>query len=511
MQALCSDDSAPQLPATERVLFPPCIAILTRDMPGIFISYRRIDTVAWAGRLFADLAKRFDSSQVFMDINGGIPRGANFEDVLKKTLAGCDALLVLIGPQWLSCERDGRRRLEIDDDWVRNEVASALARNIVVVPVLLGNATLPPEADLPEDLRLLRKRNTAEILDTRWDYDVEQLVRDLLKLTTLKQLEDTVASADTGLRVLKELIRRSPDVAEAVSRSKEVIENTQRQVARLELFKTLHDALHNVEFDCLRPMQASGSAARIRPFRIRFNAEARNIDDALKSGDINPALRDDLIDQLKLTTAAFQAAVDSPGEAAYAQVLAELQILLSGLPSRLDSAIGDAAAELNFDRFVELMTAVAQKLPPNTANQDSKLQQFVEGIDAVKRLRTELGRRVSEHTRLQQLDSRLRTVIMGGAPPGRLALEWTRIRGMRSKLTEPYSPEVGAAIEDLLAIEKEIDSALIGDKAPEAFDLFSEYFRSVTSVFRDVDTSLMEFCVRFSTVNQPLNMLLTMS
>ena len=245
-------------------------------MPGIFISYRRIDTVAWAGRLFADLAKRFDSSQVFMDINGGIPRGANFEDVLKKTLAGCDALLVLIGPQWLSCERDGRRRLEIDDDWVRNEVASALARNIVVVPVLLGNATLPPEADLPEDLRLLRKRNTAEILDTRWDYDVEQLVRDLLKLTTLKQLDDTVASADTGLRVLKELIRRSPDVAEAVSRSKEVIENTQRQVARLELFKTLHDALHNVEFDCLRPMQASGSAARIRPFRIRFNAEARN-------------------------------------------------------------------------------------------------------------------------------------------------------------------------------------------------------------------------------------------
>jgi len=35
-------------------------------MPGIFISYRRIDTLAWAGRLFADLRKSFGASQVFM-------------------------------------------------------------------------------------------------------------------------------------------------------------------------------------------------------------------------------------------------------------------------------------------------------------------------------------------------------------------------------------------------------------------------------------------------------------
>ena len=68
---------------------------------------------------------------MFMDIKGGIPRGADFERVLTDALAGCEVLLALIGPQWLACTRtDGIRRLDVPEDWVRNEIASALQRNI---------------------------------------------------------------------------------------------------------------------------------------------------------------------------------------------------------------------------------------------------------------------------------------------------------------------------------------------------------------------------------------------
>jgi TIR domain len=96
-------------------------------MPGIFLSYRRIDTEAWAGRLFERLQRRFGVSQVFMDIKGGIPRGADFERVLTEALTGCEVLLTLIGPQWLTCARtDGTRRLDVPEDWVCNEIVSAL-------------------------------------------------------------------------------------------------------------------------------------------------------------------------------------------------------------------------------------------------------------------------------------------------------------------------------------------------------------------------------------------------
>lgn len=276
-------------------------------MPGIFISYRRIDTVAWAGHLFADLRKSFGASQVFMDINGGIPRGADFEQVLTTALEGCDALLALIGPQWIGCERpDKTRRLDAPDDWVRNEISTALRRNITVMPVLLGGASFPGEVELPEDLRALRKRQQAEVTDTRWDYDIGELIKDLIKLTSLRPLDDVV-SANTGIRLLKDLITKVPPVADAVSRSKEVIENTYSQVGRLVLFKRIHDSLHVIEIDCLRPIQAGGPTGRLRPFKIRFAGEARRIQEAIQGKELNAVLRDDLVDRLDSTTAALAA------------------------------------------------------------------------------------------------------------------------------------------------------------------------------------------------------------
>jgi len=120
-------------------------------MAGIFISYRRSDTLPWAGRLFDDLTRSFGKQQVFMDINGGIPRGANFGKVLTESLAGCDAMLALIGPTWTTCARaDGTPRLSVPGDWVRNEIATALRRGVPLVPVLLGGAQLPDEQAMPE-------------------------------------------------------------------------------------------------------------------------------------------------------------------------------------------------------------------------------------------------------------------------------------------------------------------------------------------------------------------------
>jgi hypothetical protein len=477
-------------------------------MPGIFISYRRIDTLAWAGHLFADLRKSFGASQVFMDINGGIPRGADFEQVLTTALAGCDALLALIGPQWIGCTRsDGTRRLDAPDDWVRNEISTALQRNIPVMPVLLGGASFPGEVDLPEDLRALRKRQQAEITDTRWDYDIGELIKDLVKLTSLRPLDDVV-SANTGIRLLKDLIAKVPAVADAVSRSKEVIENTYSQVGKLVLFKVIHDSLHTIEVDCLRPIQAGGPAGRLRPFKIRFAGEARRIQEAIQGKAWNAVLRDDLVERLDSAAAALETAVQAPGEATYVRVVGELSGLLSGISPQLDVGIAEAAAGLNLDRLLELMGRVRDTLP--TAGDDPELGPFVQGIDALSRLRDELNTRVSEHGLLQRLDSKLRTVRVGGILPGMLAGEWVRIRLVRSRLAPPFSPELGAVNDDLMAIEREIEASLGQGNEATALDLVSEYFRAVSSVFRDVDGCLKEFCLRLSAVAQPLKTVLSM-
>lgn len=63
---------------------------------GIFISYRREETDAYAGRLYDRLSSRFGEERVFMDIDS-IPLGDDFVDVITNKVESCDVLLALIG------------------------------------------------------------------------------------------------------------------------------------------------------------------------------------------------------------------------------------------------------------------------------------------------------------------------------------------------------------------------------------------------------------------------------
>ena len=145
-------------------------------MPSIFISYRREDTSGEAGHLAGDLRSRFGRSNVFIDIDAISP-GADFEQRIADALDGCQVTLVLIGSRWLRVANpDGKRRLDDERDYVRREIAAALAReDVTVVPVLVEGAQMPDPLQLPADLSPLAKRNAFELSNKRWRFDVGQL------------------------------------------------------------------------------------------------------------------------------------------------------------------------------------------------------------------------------------------------------------------------------------------------------------------------------------------------
>jgi hypothetical protein len=90
----------------------------------------------------------------------------------ERKLENVDVLLAVIGPRWLDAtdKKTGKRRLDDPNDLVRTEIATALRRGIRVVPVLVGEATLPSAEELPDDLKKLLRRNAYEQSDNRWDY-----------------------------------------------------------------------------------------------------------------------------------------------------------------------------------------------------------------------------------------------------------------------------------------------------------------------------------------------------
>lgn len=145
-------------------------------MSGIFISYRRSDSAGHTGRLFDRLRATFGERRVFIDVCD-IDAGSDFARTIERRIGACDVLLAIIGREWLdSRNAGGGRRLEEAGDFVHQEIAAALRRGLVVIPVLVEQARMPAAAELPAALRELAGRNAFALRDERWDGDVEQLI-----------------------------------------------------------------------------------------------------------------------------------------------------------------------------------------------------------------------------------------------------------------------------------------------------------------------------------------------
>lgn len=143
----------------------------------IFISYRRDDSAGYAGRLFDYLSARFGARNVFMDIDT-IEPGEDFRTAVRNAVETCDVVLVMIGKHWAGMlDAQGQRRLDDPRDLVRMEVAAALVDpRGRVIPVLLRDARMPGEHELPDDLKDLAWRNAIELSDNRFQYDVRKLI-----------------------------------------------------------------------------------------------------------------------------------------------------------------------------------------------------------------------------------------------------------------------------------------------------------------------------------------------
>jgi hypothetical protein len=99
---------------------------------------------------------------------------------LEDSVAACDVLLAVIAPGWLdSRDETGRRRLDDPSDFVRVEIAAALRRNVLVIPVMIDGAAMPRIQDLPDELHPLVRRNAVDIRHTQFGGDADRLIAKL--------------------------------------------------------------------------------------------------------------------------------------------------------------------------------------------------------------------------------------------------------------------------------------------------------------------------------------------
>jgi len=75
-------------------------------MANIFISYRRSDSAAIAGRIRDRLAQYYGADAIFIDIDS-IPFGIDFRQQIQEAMTKNDLVLALIGPKWIGSKKAG--------------------------------------------------------------------------------------------------------------------------------------------------------------------------------------------------------------------------------------------------------------------------------------------------------------------------------------------------------------------------------------------------------------------
>ncbi|MEU0880554.1 toll/interleukin-1 receptor domain-containing protein [Lentzea sp. NPDC005914] len=151
-------------------------------MPGVFVNYRTGDG-EWAAALVKrELSARFGADQVFY-ASQSIRLGEDFSREILSGLRRCEVLLAIIGPRWVAAvDREGVRRLDKSDDWVRREITEAFQCGLRVIPVLMDGIAPLTEADLPDALKRVARCQYLRIHHRSDDLDLPRLVDELVEL-----------------------------------------------------------------------------------------------------------------------------------------------------------------------------------------------------------------------------------------------------------------------------------------------------------------------------------------
>ena len=188
----------------------------------IFISYRREDGHLFAHLLAQTLAKKGYS--VFYD-REDLVVGSVFPEKLTQAVSNCNEFIPVITPMYFGARKDGGRRIDREDDWVRREISLALQMSKRVLPIIVDPENQGEEFSLPGEIAEISRYNFLKY-DHRMTMDEfvvvlekgfsEETVRNCKYNTLLQELYEISDETDNdfNIKIRNFVICRSEEVVE---------------------------------------------------------------------------------------------------------------------------------------------------------------------------------------------------------------------------------------------------------------------------------------------------------
>ena len=148
-------------------------------MNRIFISYRSSDGKKDADRLCADLSRVLGDDQVFFD-KQDLQGGTSWRHAIEAALGTRPVVLLLLTADLFGMSHpEGGRRIDREDDPIRNELLSAQQSGATIVPLLTEGMVMPPASSVPLPLRFISEAHALKLRTDDWANDLQRILADL--------------------------------------------------------------------------------------------------------------------------------------------------------------------------------------------------------------------------------------------------------------------------------------------------------------------------------------------
>lgn len=171
----------------------------------IFISYRHREAKLAAIAIEKALKVEVPAGCVFRD-EVEVRPGSQLDIELDRAASSCRAMIILIGPDWLTAKDDktGKPRLLNAADRVRKEIRLALTNGAKILPVYLDDTKEIESDALPEDIRPIAEAAWARLSThaRTTTHDIETVVAVAIELSGLQRSQNhapTIRRAEAEL------------------------------------------------------------------------------------------------------------------------------------------------------------------------------------------------------------------------------------------------------------------------------------------------------------------------
>ena len=321
------------------------------------------------------------------------------------------------------------------------------------------------------------------------------------------------ATSAAGLQALRALIADPSAAVDAVAAQfRADFAAASQHIVVLSDYKDIHDALHNLHFQCYTFVLLE--SRRADPAEINWEglapAEAilRQIIATIAAVAARPALPASdtaFLPELQTAGAELLAAIDAADPAPLKTATRRISRVLAIQPSRINLRLSDTARELP---LADLEASMA-KIRGQMSAADLALpegQRFADGVDALTRLRSGVKALCDEHDAWQEIDAEMRRIeAQITTDLGDLEFSW---EGLRKKIAALAVPERGKWAAVLNEEIQKLDSTLAAGVAPQITQAFRRCYSKAGARFYDVDFELKSLCDELRKVGAELDQLL---